>query len=53
MQYVQFMKTLESGDHLDYCLPDILFFVVLFIILILADALEHIAIIRELHHYAK
>ena len=53
MQYVQLMKALKSGDHLDYCLPDILLFVVLFIILILADALENIAIVCELHHYAK
>ena len=52
MEDVQLMKALETSDHLDHSLPNVLLLVVLLIVLILADSLENITIICKLHHNA-
>ena len=53
MQYVQLMQALKASDDLYHNLPDVLLLVVLLVIFILTDALEHIAIVSILHHNAE
>ena len=50
MQNLQFVEGLEAADHLNNDLPDVLLLHELLVVLALADALEHVAVIRKLHH---
>ena len=47
------MQVLEAGHDLNNGLPDVLLLVILLIVLILADALEDVAIVSELHDDAE
>ena len=52
MQDGELVERLETTDHLDHDLPDVLLFDELLIVLTLANALEDVAIVRKLHHDA-
>ena len=46
------MKRLETSHNLNDDLPDVLLLHELLVVLALADALEHISVVGELHHDA-
>ena len=52
MQDAQLVERLEPADHLNDNLPDVLLLHELFVVLALADALEDVSIVSELHHNA-
>ena len=52
MQDLQLMKRLQSPDHLNNNLPNMLLFHKLLVVLTFTDPLEYIPVIRILHHNA-
>ena len=49
MQDFEIVKTVQPFDDLDYNLPNVLLLHKLLVVLALADALEHVSIVRKLH----
>ena len=47
------VECFEASDYLDKDIPDLLFFDVGLTLLIVADLLEHVAIVCILHHQAQ
>lgn len=53
MENTELVERLKTSDNLDQNLPNSVLFPKLLLILMLADALEDISIIREFHHNAE
>ena len=53
MQYVELVQVFQPGHDLDHRLPYVLLLVVLLIVLILANPLEDVAVVGELHDDAE